>query len=146
MRIKWRKFISEAKYGSRNISLTTNLISVLLSKLFGLSIKARKLTQKRIIIWCKYVCSGTCPLHFNAFFRKSLTLHQRLMQVTLLKAIAHRGVKYGFKVSIRYRFQGCKATVGWFQRATWNKRCRVRLKNIAVFQTWKMKSKNSLLF
>ena len=124
----------------------TILISVLLSKLFGLSIKAGKLTQKRRIIWCKYVCSGTCPLHINAFFRKPLTLHQRLMEVTLLKAIVHRGVKYGFKVPVRYRFQWCKTTVGWFQRATWNKRCRVRLKNIAVFQSWKMKSKNSLLF
>ena len=37
-----KKLINEAEYGSRNIPLTTNLISLLISKLFGLSIKAEK--------------------------------------------------------------------------------------------------------
>ena len=44
MRLKWRKTpSSEAEYGNRNISLTTNLIRLLISKLFGLSIKAVKI-------------------------------------------------------------------------------------------------------
>ena len=49
---------------------------------------------------------------FSTFFRKSLTIHQSFMQVTLLKAIAHRKVKYGLKIPVQYRFQWRKTTVG----------------------------------
>ena len=38
---------SEAEDGSRNITLTTNLISQTISKLFGLSIKAGKIKLKK---------------------------------------------------------------------------------------------------
>ena len=41
------KHISEAEHGSRNIPVTTNLISLLISKLFGLSIKAEKIVFVR---------------------------------------------------------------------------------------------------
>ena len=41
------KLISEAEYGGRNIPLTTNLIILLNSKLFGLSIKAGKIILKK---------------------------------------------------------------------------------------------------
>ena len=48
---KWdwneEKHISEAEHGSRNIPLTTNLISLLISELFGLSIKAGKIIKKQ---------------------------------------------------------------------------------------------------
>ena len=42
-----KKKISEAEDGSRNIPLTTNLISLTISKLFGLSIKAGKIKLKK---------------------------------------------------------------------------------------------------
>ena len=38
---------SEADYGSRNIPLTTNLISLSILMLFGLSIKAGKIKSKK---------------------------------------------------------------------------------------------------
>ena len=41
------KLIREAEYGSRNILHTTNLIILLILKLFGLSIKAGKNIKKR---------------------------------------------------------------------------------------------------
>ena len=44
MRLKWEK---THKYGSRNIPLITNLISLLISKLIGLSIKAGKIIKKK---------------------------------------------------------------------------------------------------
>ena len=55
--------INEVDYGSRNIPLTTNQISLLISKSFELSIKAEKIIKKRIIR-CKYVYSRTFPLRF----------------------------------------------------------------------------------
>ena len=47
IRSKWRgkKIITEAENGSRNIP--PNLISLTISKLFGLSIKARKIKLKK---------------------------------------------------------------------------------------------------
>ena len=39
--------MSEAEHGSRNIPLNTNLISVLILKLYGLPIKTGKLVQKK---------------------------------------------------------------------------------------------------
>ena len=39
----------EAEDGSRNISLTTNLINLTISKLFGLSVKAGKIKLKKDI-------------------------------------------------------------------------------------------------
>ena len=48
---KWdyneEKLISEAEYGSRNIPVTTNLISLLISKFFELSIKAASFSKKK---------------------------------------------------------------------------------------------------
>ena len=41
--MKKKKIISEAEDGSRNIPLTANLISLTVSELFGLSIKAGKI-------------------------------------------------------------------------------------------------------
>ena len=41
------KLISEADFGSRNILVATNLISALISMLFGLSIKAGKIKWKK---------------------------------------------------------------------------------------------------
>ena len=41
------KKISEAEDGSRNIPLTTNLTSLTISKLFGLSIKAGNIKLKK---------------------------------------------------------------------------------------------------
>ena len=60
-RTKWRKKISETDDGSRNIPLTTNLATLTISKLFGLSIKAGNIKLKKKIICCKYVDRGTCP-------------------------------------------------------------------------------------
>ena len=40
---------SEAEDGSRNIPLTTNLINLTISKLFGLSVKAGKIKLKKDI-------------------------------------------------------------------------------------------------
>ena len=40
---KIKRNTSEAEHGSRSIPLTTNLISLLISKLFGLSVKAEKI-------------------------------------------------------------------------------------------------------
>ena len=60
---------------------------------------------------------------------------------SVLKPIVHRWVEYGLKVPIRYNFQWRKTTVGWLQRVTWKKRCRVRLRSIAFLQNCKMKSK-----
>ena len=40
-------YISEAEHGSRNIPLTTNLISLLISKFFRLSIKAGEIIKKK---------------------------------------------------------------------------------------------------
>ena len=54
--------MTEPKRGSTNIPLTTNLISLLISKLFGLPIKEGKIKKK--IIWCKYVYTETCLLNF----------------------------------------------------------------------------------
>ena len=45
--MKKKKKISEAEDESRNIRLTTNLISLTISKLFGLSIKVRKIKLKK---------------------------------------------------------------------------------------------------
>ena len=45
--MKKKKKISEAEDGSRSIPLTTNLISLTISKLFGLSIKAGKIKLKK---------------------------------------------------------------------------------------------------
>ena len=42
MRLNEEKLISEAEYGSRNIPLTTNAISLLIFKLPGVSIKAEQ--------------------------------------------------------------------------------------------------------
>ena len=42
-----KKKISEAEDGSRNIPLTTNLTSLTISKLFGLSIKAGNIKLKK---------------------------------------------------------------------------------------------------
>ena len=56
-------------------------------------------------------------LNFSGFFCRSLTLHQSLMSVTVLKPIVHRAVQYGLKVHIA--FSGTKTIVGWLQRATW---------------------------
>ena len=41
------KLISEADFGSRNIPVTTNLISALILMLFGLSIKAGKIKLEK---------------------------------------------------------------------------------------------------
>ena len=46
---KKKKKKSEAEDRSRNIPLTTNLISLMTSKLFGLSIKAEKIKLKKYI-------------------------------------------------------------------------------------------------
>ena len=96
---------------------------------------------KKIIIWCKYVFSGKCPLNFECILLQVFETSPKFRKVTLLKAIAHRGVKYGLKVPVWYHFQWRKATIGWFQRATRNKRYRNRLKIIAILETCKMKSK-----
>ena len=45
--MKKRKKISEAEGGSRNTPLITNLISLTISKLFGLSIDAGKIKLKK---------------------------------------------------------------------------------------------------
>ena len=45
--MKKKKKISEAEDESRNIRLTTNLISLTISKLFGLSIKVGKIKLKK---------------------------------------------------------------------------------------------------
>ena len=45
--MKKKKKISKAEDGSRSIPLTTNLISLTISKLFGLSIKAGKIKLKK---------------------------------------------------------------------------------------------------
>ena len=42
-----KKNISEAEDGSRNIPLTTNLATLTISKLFGLSIKAGNIKLKK---------------------------------------------------------------------------------------------------
>ena len=42
-----KKKISEAEDGSRNIPLTTNLATLTISKLFGLSIKAGNIKLKK---------------------------------------------------------------------------------------------------
>ena len=63
------------------------------------------------------------------------------MQVTILIPIFHRGVGYGVKIPVRYRFQWRKTTVCWLQRATWKKRYRALLKSIALLQNCKLKSK-----
>ena len=47
MKKKKKKKISEAEDESRNIRLTTNLISLTISKLFGLSIKVGKIKLKK---------------------------------------------------------------------------------------------------
>ena len=39
--------MSKADFGSRNIPVTTNLISALISRLFGLSIKAGKIKLEK---------------------------------------------------------------------------------------------------
>ena len=44
---KKKKKISEAEDGSRNLPLTTHLISLTISKLFGLPIKAGKIKLKK---------------------------------------------------------------------------------------------------
>ena len=58
------KLISEAEYGGRNIPLIINLISLLISKLIGLTIKAGKIIIKKRIIWGKHVYSEKRPLKF----------------------------------------------------------------------------------
>ena len=45
---EFQKLISESDYGSRNIPLITKLISILTSKLLGLSIKAGKIIKKEL--------------------------------------------------------------------------------------------------
>ena len=47
MNKKKKKKISEAEDGSRNLPLTTHLISLTISKLFGLPIKAGKIKLKK---------------------------------------------------------------------------------------------------
>ena len=58
-----------------------------------------------------------------------------------MKPVVHRGLEYGLNVLVRYRFQWRKTTVGWLQRTTWKKRCKVRLKNIAPHRNCEMKLK-----
>ena len=52
---------------------------------------------------------------------------------------------YGLKIPVRYRFQWHKTTVGWLQRATWQKRYRVWLKSIALLQKQQNEIKKKLL-
>ena len=47
MKMKKKKKISEAEDGSRKIQLTTNFISLTISKLFGFSITAEKIKLKK---------------------------------------------------------------------------------------------------
>ena len=47
MKMKKKKKISEAEDGSRKIQLTTNFISLSISKLFGFSITAEKIKLKK---------------------------------------------------------------------------------------------------
>ena len=54
------------------------------------------------------------------------------------------GVQYGLKANIA--FTGTKAIVSWLQRATWNKRYRVRAKSVALLQNCKLKSKKNIFF
>ena len=67
-----KKKMSEAEDGNRNIPLTTNLTSLMISKLFGLSIKAGNIKMKKHN-YLMQVC------RFSAFFCRSLTLHQSSM-------------------------------------------------------------------
>ena len=55
-----KKKISEAEHGSRNITLTTNLASLTVSKLFGLSIKAGNSSIVHIGAWVWF--AGPCPI------------------------------------------------------------------------------------
>ena len=48
--VKMKKKMSEAEDGNRNIPLTTNLTSLMISKLLELSIKAGNTKLKKIII------------------------------------------------------------------------------------------------
>ena len=48
-------------------------------------------------------------------------------------------MQYGLKVDIA--FSGAKTIVCWLQRATWNKRYRVRVKSVALLQSWILKQK-----
>ena len=52
-------------------------------------------------------------------------------------------MQYGLKVNIAFR--GAKTIVGWLQRATWNKRWRVRVKRVALFKTSNWNKKNVAL-
>ena len=73
------KKISEAEDGSRNIPLTTNLATLTISKLFGLSIKAGNIKLKKKLSDASMSTGERVPQIFSAFFCRSLTLHQSSM-------------------------------------------------------------------
>ena len=74
-----KKKISEAEDGSRNIPLTTNLTSLTISKLFGLSIKAGNIKLKKKLSDASMSTGERVTQIFNEFFSRSLTLHQSSM-------------------------------------------------------------------
>ena len=73
------KKISEAEDGSRNIPLTTNLATLTISKLFGLSIKAGNIKLKKKLSDASMSTGERVTQIFNEFFSRSLTLHQSSM-------------------------------------------------------------------
>ena len=113
---KKKKKKREAEDGNRNFALTTNLISLTILKLFGLSIKAAKIKVKKKLSDASMSTVECVSKIFSAFFCRSLTLHQSSISVTVMKPVVHRGVEYGLKVPVPYH------SIGWLQRVTWKKR------------------------
>ena len=107
MRLKRRKNHKQGRAWNQRHSTYHQPNQPIYSKSFGLSIKARNIILKKVNFYLMQICLQweVYPRIFSKFCCRSLTLHQSLMWVTILKPIVHRGVEYGLKVPVRHRFQ-----------------------------------------
>ena len=91
----------------------------------------KKANESLFFIWWKYVYSGMCLLNFYCILLPVFDTSPK-----------HREVEYGLKVPVQYRFQWCKTTLGWLQRATWQKRYKDQSKVLHSLKIAKWNQKN----
>ena len=118
-------------------------MSLYISKLFGLSIKAGKI--KKRLIWCKYVYIGTWPINFYCIFLQVFDTSPKL------------NVSHTTETNSSYRsgiwFKGpCLIFLSVTQNNCWlaaesnfEKENGIWLKSIALIQSFKMKSKKIIV-
>ena len=133
---------NEAEYGSRNIPLTTNLITLLISKLFRLSITAAKII---------FSLKKKSKLKFFLILLQVFDISPKLNinHSTKTSSFHRNGTWFeGPCQDEKYRIQWRKTTATWLQRATRGKRYRVRLKSIPFLQNckWNWTFWRSVLF